>query len=248
MHGKRMTVASAKPRRKLLHQPKPVVERWIRRWTTRTLQPKIYALVRAHARRRLLRTEQPRQKALQEAFETTVHYATKNEGGSFPAFSVLLNIGLYLLLAERDIQAVKIDALTHPDEWTRKLNARVILLTIYEWDADKVSGRSLREALNVIEAPPDLRQEAIAALRHLRLVQRRARLEFGIVRNSAIAHRDPDALRQFRCIRDLRVDQVLAVTLDFYSNAEAFMHVLSRLMVECGSLQALISQWKPKSA
>jgi hypothetical protein len=41
------------------------------------------------------------------------------------------------------IQAIKIDALTHPDEWTRKLQARVILLTIYEWDADEVSGRAL---------------------------------------------------------------------------------------------------------
>ena len=104
-------------------------------------------------RRRLPRLERKRRAALEAAFETTRFYAARLEGGDFPAVSVLMNIGLYLLLAERDIQAVKIDMLTHPDEWTRKLMARIVLLTIYEWDADKVSGRALKNSLDVIQAP-----------------------------------------------------------------------------------------------
>jgi hypothetical protein len=53
------------------------------------------------------------------------------------------------LIADRDIQAVKTDTLTHPDEWTRKLNPRNILLTIHEWDADKVCGRELMNAMDL---------------------------------------------------------------------------------------------------
>jgi hypothetical protein len=64
-------------------------------------------------------------------------WTIRNEHGRFRGVSTLFNIGLYLLIAHKDIQAIKIDALTHPDEWTRKLLARIILLTIFEWDAEK---------------------------------------------------------------------------------------------------------------
>jgi hypothetical protein len=90
------------------------------------------------------------------------------------------------------IQALKIDALTHPDEWTRKLHARIILLTIYEWDADKVTGRGLKDALDTIQGSPALTVQAVDALRALRRVQRKVTKEYGFVRNAAIAHRDPN--------------------------------------------------------
>jgi len=38
----------------------------------------------------------------------------------------------------------------HPDEWTLKLNARTILLTIYEWEADKITGCDLKNAFKLI--------------------------------------------------------------------------------------------------
>src|SRR5258706_4255933 len=113
-----------KPRKRLLDQPKPV----IRRWVGIKMVAKAHAVSRAIMRRRLPRLERARRKALDQAFETTKYYAIKNEHGTFHGVSILMNIGFYLLLAERDIQSVKIDALTHPDEWTRKLHARVILL------------------------------------------------------------------------------------------------------------------------
>ena len=129
--------------RRLGDLPKPVIKRWWR-FRSRKLAQK---LVRAYLRRKLPRTERKRRVALEAAFETTRYFAVKNENGKFKGLSILYNIALYLLIADRDIQAVKIDALTHPDEWTRKLNARIILLTIYEWDADKVTGRELKDAL-----------------------------------------------------------------------------------------------------
>jgi len=156
-----------------------------------------------------------------------------------------MNIGLYLLIAEKDIQALKIDALTHPDEWTRKLCARVILLTIYEWDADKVSGRALKDALELLEVPAELRAEAVDALRKLRLVQRKVTKQFSFVRNSAIAHRDPDALAQYRAIRDLKIDDVMNAAIEFYSGVGKFIRVLTALTALSGSPHALLKQWRP---
>src|ERR1700759_4775427 len=151
-----MKDSKGKKKRRLGDAPKPVRERWAprkrRKWA--------YAVSRAYMRWKLPRTERKRRKALEGAFESTRYWATRNEHGKMTSVSTLMNIGLYLLIADRDIQAIKIDALTHPDEWTRKLCARVILLTIYEWDADEVSGRALQEALDLMQTPDDLRKEA----------------------------------------------------------------------------------------
>jgi hypothetical protein len=236
-----------KPRR-LLHQPQPVLDRWVRRWVNRKLTPKFNAIARAWARKRILRRERIQQKALVDAFDNTVRSAIKNEDGGFPPASVLFNIALYLLIAERDIQAVKLDALTHPDEWTRKLNARVILLTIYEWDADKVSGRSLKDALDMLEAPEDLRRECVEILRRLRLVQRRAHKQFSFVRNSTIAHRDPDALLQYRAIRELKTELVIDLAADFYVEVRTFLPLLSQLLRECSPMRRFLRERKQSSA
>ena len=236
---------TAETKRKLFLQPQPVVERWVRRWIGRKLRPRIESWALASARKRIVRRERGKQKALVEAFDTTVHYATRSEQGGFAPASVLFNIGLYLLIAERDIQAVKLDALTHPDEWTRKLHARVMLLTIYEWDADKVSGRSLKDALDALDPPEALRRECVDVLRRLRMVQRKARAQFAIVRNSAIAHRDADALFQYRAIRDLRTDAVIEIAAEFYDGVRDFIGVLTELLRECSPLRKFVRERRP---
>jgi hypothetical protein len=228
-----------KAKRRLGDLPKPAIQRW---W--RLKGRKLAArLVRAYMRWKLPRTERARRAALESTFETVRYYAIKNENGKFQALSTLYNIGLYLLIADRDIQAVKIDALTHYDEWTRKLNARIILLTIYEWDADKVCGRELKRALDLMLIEEPLRREAIEALRALRLVQRKANNKFSFVRNAAIAHRDPNALVQYRAIRDLKVEDVMAVGVEFFAAVEKFLNVLVRIMAAGNNMASHLRQW-----
>jgi hypothetical protein len=200
-------------------------------------------LARAVMRRWLPFSERKRAKALREAFDVVRDLAIKNEERGFEASSTILNIALYILIAERDIQCLKIDALTHPDEWTRKLCARVILLTVHEWDLDKVSGRGLKRALDMAGASDEVRKQAVDALRRLRFVQRMAVTKFGRLRHTAIAHRDADALLQYRLIEELKTEDVFRVTGEFYDAARRFMDVLPRLVVETGTMPALLRQW-----
>jgi hypothetical protein len=225
--------------RRLGNQPKPVVQRW---WRFR-IRKAGRRLVRAIARWRLPRTERARKAALVSTFETVKSQAIKHENGKFVGVSTLFNIGLYLLIADRDIQAVKIDALTHPDEWTRKLHARIILLTIYEWDTDKVAGRQLKHAMELMLIPHELQREAIECLRELRLVQRKANKQFAFVRNAAIAHRDPNALVQYRAIRDLDVDAVFRLAVEFFAAVEKFTGVQTRLLIAGSTMQSFLNQW-----
>jgi hypothetical protein len=227
------------PKRRLADVPKPVRQRWARRIRYRWAQ----SLARAMMRRILPITERKRRKALEQAFATAKHFAHTLEGGKMKGVSILFNIGLYLLIADRDIQAAKIDALTHPDEWSRKLHARIILLTIYEWDADKVSGRALRDGMDQMLIPEELKNEASASLRRLRKIQEKATAKFASVRNATIAHRDPNALIQYRAIRDLDVQEVMGVAIEFFDEVGTFISVLTRLMAAGDTLPSYLRQW-----
>jgi hypothetical protein len=202
-----------------------------------------HAIVRAYMRKRLPGRERKRRKAIEETFETVKYYAIKNENGRLRSSWILSNIGLYLLIAERDIQAIKIDALTHPDEWTRKLHARIILLTIYEWDADKVTGRALREALDTMLIPEELKTQTVEVLRTLRLIQSKVTKNFSFVRNATIGHRDPNALVQYRAIRDLKIDEVMEIAVEFFAAVERFVVVLTQIMLAGNSPQSYLRQW-----
>ena len=201
------------------------------------------ALARAVTRPWLRIKERKRRKTLGRAFETVKEQAAKSQQRGFVASSTLFNIALYILTAERDIQSLKIDALTHPDEWTRKLCARVILLTIYEWDMDKVSGAAFKNALELAGVSAGPKAEAIKALRSMRVVQRKARQQFGVLRNTTIAHRDADALAQCKAIDELNVDDVFRVTTEFYNAAGLFTDVLPKLISEAGDMSGLLHQW-----
>ncbi|HEX3936880.1 MAG TPA: hypothetical protein VHX43_05180 [Xanthobacteraceae bacterium] len=229
----------AHAKRRLKAVPKLALKRWWRLKSRKLAE----RLVRAYMRRKLPYMERKRRRALKAAFETAKNYAIKNENGKFKGLSTLYNIALYLLIADRDIQAVKIDTLTHPDEWTRKLGARIILLTIYEWDADKVTGRQLKDALELMLIPEELKREAIESLRALRVIQRKANKQFSFVRNTVIGHRDPNALVQYRAIRDLKVEEVMMIGMEFFTEANKFINVLTRVMLAGNSMPSFLSQW-----
>lgn len=195
-------------------------------------------------RRWLPLKERAKHKTLEEAFEAIKSYAIKIEPSRYNASRVINNIALYLLIAERDIQALKIDALTHPDSWKRNLCARVILLTIHEWDMDKVSGGQLRKALDEVNASGETRTKAVEALRALRQVQRKLQTQFSFLRNATIAHRDPDALAQYRAIRNIDPMAVLKLASQFYAAADAYIALLPKLMLEIGSISGLLKQLK----
>jgi hypothetical protein len=225
-------------KRRLSDAPKPVVKRW---WS-RKLHPKAQAIARAYMRWKLPKTERVRQEALAAAFETTKRFAIRFENSRLNGTRTIYNIGLYLLIADRDIQAMKIDALTHPDEWTRKLCARVILLTIYEWDADKVCGKALKEAFELLETPDDLQARTIACVRGLRTIQNKAR-KFTDIRNSAIAHRDANALTQYRAIRDLNVKDVWELGAEFFAQVQIFIQMLTQILQASDPTRSVLRQW-----
>lgn len=238
----------SRPPRRLFHQRQELVNRYIRialhRWMKRSAQ----ALARRLSRPRLHWSERRRRAALASALETLAVEAARAHRLGFEATTVVLNLGLFFLIAERDIQAVKIDALTHLDPWTRGLAARVMLLTIHELDIDKVTGNKLRQALDDGRTPNALRQEVTDAMREIRKAQARAQRQFAYLRNSTIAHRDPDAIRQHRDIMSIDSLEVTKVAADFYAGTSKFIEMIPRLLAQLSTWQGMIGQLSAQSA
>lgn len=190
--------------------------------------------------------ERRRQAALKSALDELARQTENSAARDFEASTVIFNIALFLLIAERDIQALKIDALTHPDKWHRSLCTRVILLTIHGRDLDKVAGQKLREALDIINAPDDMKRAANDSLRAVRKVQKKVQSDFEFLRNATIAHRDPDALTQYRSILQIDELKVLSLAAEFSTAAEAFIMLLPKLILQSGTLESTITQFSKR--
>jgi hypothetical protein len=237
-----------RPIRKLLKQPQALINRYIRLTMHRWMMRKAHALARCLSRPRLQWSERGRRAALVSAHETLAFEAAKARRLGFEANTVVLNLGLFFLIAERDIQTVKIDALTHPDAWARGLAARVILLTIHELDIDKVAGNKLRQALDDSQTPDGLRRKVIEAMRDIRKAQARAQRQFACLRNSTIAHRDPDAIRQHRDIIEIDGLEVIKIAADFYSGTSKFLEMIPPLLTHMSTWQGMIAQLSAQNA
>lgn len=230
-------------RKKLLESAPRVIERYIRLRMRKSGQ----RFARYVMRRVLPFKEREKDAAIANTLAEFAKQTAKSRRLGFQSSATLLNLGLFFLIAERDIQAVKVDALTHPDPWRRALSARIILLTIHELDLDKAAGGKLRAALENAGVPEDARRQATHALRLVRAAQQRAQKEFAFLRNATIAHRDADALLQYRSITQINELEVIRAASEFYDATHLFLQVLPKLLLQASTLPGLLNQLKTRS-
>ncbi len=230
-------------RKKLLQQEPRLIERYVRL----RMHSKAKRLSRFVMRRLLTYREREKEKALASTLAEFAKQAAKSLRYGFKSSETLLNLGLFFLIAERDIQAIKIDALTHPDTWKRSLYARIILLTIHELDMGKVAGRKLQVALANAGVSEDIKHQVKQALRTVRSAQQKAQKQFAFLRNATIAHRDSDALLQYQSITQIDEMEVLRISGEFYDGARLFLDLLPKLVIEVGTWPGLLSQLRARS-
>lgn len=227
--------------RSIFDAPPEVIHRYYRRKWTRKYWPPVEAATRRYSRVILTFRERKRNKVLKTTLETFKREAERANSKGNECTQALMNMGLFYLLAEKDIQAVKIDALTHPDEWKRKLSLRIILLTIYEWDMGKVTGKNLKTLLSRSSVPEEVQNELFESLRTLKKAQRKAAKILHQPRNFVIAHRDANAFAQVETIESLNPKEVFGAAEDFYTSSDRFMSAFSKVLLHAGSLHGLVS-------
>ncbi|MCU7846178.1 MAG: hypothetical protein KZQ93_20265 [Candidatus Thiodiazotropha sp. (ex Monitilora ramsayi)] len=231
-------------KRKLFDQPQEVINRWFRIKVIKITRPYIEGIARRYLRIKLKVSERQRKKALQSTFNTIVRESIKAQKREFHSTKEIFNISLFFLLAERDIQALKVDALTHPDKWQRNLSLRVMLLVMHEWDMSKVApANKMNNIYENAGISQELRQEMAIALRTMNKAQNKARKLLSHIRHSTIAHRDADALYQYKTISSLDAMQTLKILASFYEAVDLFNKALPKLMLEASQPMSLIQQY-----
>ena len=184
---------------------------------------------------------------LSDVITSIVSQIEKSKALGFKSSPVIFNLLLYFLIADRDIQAVKNDALGHPDAWKRKLSARIILLIIHELDLDKAAGNKFRNALDEAGISDSVKVQVTLALREARGAQTKAQRIFNYHRNNTIAHRNQDGLEQYHSIMAIDEIEVIKIAAEFYNATARFRSVLPELMIQSGSTKGLINQIKAQS-
>jgi hypothetical protein len=231
-------------KRKLFDQPQNVINWWFAIKAIRISRPYIEGALRVFLRVRLSFQERKRSKALEAAFETTLREFRKLNSTKFDELKVFFNLSLFFLIAERDIQSVKVDALSHPDKWKRNVSLRIILLVIHEWDMAKVApANKLNEAYEAAGISQESRDEMTAAFRKINKAHAKAKKLLARARHSTIAHRDANALLQYELISKLDAQETLKIAVSFYDGADLFIKTLPKLMLEAGSLPSLLKQY-----
>lgn len=232
--------------KRFFDQPLEVQRRWFSIKIIRLFRPMIEGVFRYGLRLKLTVQERKRSAALTSALNTTVvNFRKSRSTVNFEALEIFFNLSLFFLLAEKDIQAVKIDALTHPDEWKRNLSLRVILLVIHEWDMSKVApAKKLQAAYRKAGVSESTVKEMNAAFRKINKAHGRARQLLSPLRHATIAHRDADAMLQYEMITKIDALSTMKVATSFYEGADLFVKVLPKIMIEASSVHSLLRQYR----
>ncbi|MGO1298223.1 MAG: hypothetical protein ACTMIA_13100 [Vibrio sp.] len=227
---------------RFLEKDKSVQERWFRMKFHRKFgrQTKAFFLWRLH--RQLEREFKEKEKVINGAIETTVKECRKVNQDLFPATKQFFNIGLYFLLAERDIQALKADAFAHPNETKRNIALRALLLTIYEWDMGKVTGRRMQFIYESTGMSDSSKNMVVNALKSLKKTRKAIENEVSEARHNTIAHREADALRQYEIISELKIMDFSTALTNFYEASDALLSSLVTAMLEIGTMESLFHQ------
>jgi len=227
---------------RLFKKDRAVQERWFRMKFHLKFGHKLKAILFWHLHRKLEREFLVTEKALNATIEITVREYRKIDETLFPASKQFFNIGLYFLLAERDIQAVKADAFAHSNETKRNIALRTLLLTVYEWDMGKVTGRHMNfiyETTNLSEAS---KKAVVDALKDLKKAHKIIKNQFSETRHNTIAHREPNAMRQYEIITELDVKVFAPALSDFYEMSGKLLKALVVAMTEIGLMESLFHQ------
>ncbi|NKF49094.1 hypothetical protein G3R49_00705 [Shewanella sp. WXL01] len=227
---------------KFLDADRKVQERWHRLNFHKRFGKKLKRLFLKRLHWKLNKEFAKREKVINEVIATVSRECRQIDGERYPATKQFFNIGLFFLLAERDIQAVKADALAHPSETKRNIALRTLLLTVYEWDMGKVTGRKMHFVYEASGLSDASKGAVVAALKDLKKARKAVEMQISETRHNTIAHREPDALRQHDIISNLDVSQFSSVLENFYKASGALLTVMIPAMQEIGSMQGAVNQ------
>lgn len=227
---------------RFLEKDKKVQERWFRMKFHRKFGRQLKSLFLWRLHRKLVREFYVKDRVICKSLKETVKQYRRINEELFPGSKRFFNIALYFLLAERDVQALKADAFAHPNETKRNIALRALLLTIYEWDMGKVTGRKMQFIYESTGLSDSTKGQLVTALKGLKQARKAIENEMSEARHNTIAHREADAYRQYEIISELNIMRFSLSLTKFYEASDALLKALVDAMLEIGTMKSLFHQ------
>ena len=133
-----------------------------------------------------------------------------------PRLQALANFQLYLCLFYRDLQYMFCDTLIERDPLKRNLQARHLAVALHDFfeRAHTAIDKGIRQEIEQSSYPEAIKMELRALGKALTKLRETHQSKLKLIRNTAAAHRDLDALTQLAAISQVDVDLVLEITQD----------------------------------
>ena len=232
---------------KLLDKPKRVQKRYFRLKFYRNSNSFFMKILLLKLRISLIISEKKRIKILDSTFNTMIKERNRLDKDKFQALNGLYNISMFFLLAEKDLAAIKIDALTHSNPWKRNLSLRIMLLIIHERDITKVaSGKTLNYIYSHLNINEKLKNKLVDSFRNMKKIQDKINYILKDIRNNSIAHRDKDAMLQYQTINGINILKIKDILNEYSIASNNIMKSLITLTQQLSTLSSLLSQYSEK--
>lgn len=151
-----------------------------------------------------------RRRVLAETIETFKQEYEKADRYAHKDHKTLFNIGLYLLIIENDISALKFLMFNEIDDWPKRLVGRKFVILLYESsnDLSRLLGRDLRNIVKTLPERESLENELNDILKNLNEFKDKHLIYLSEVRNNCSAHRDKIAMNQLNAIDSIDINRL----------------------------------------
>ena len=157
----------------------------------------------------------------------------------------IYNVGLYLLLTDRDCAILKVQMVSSLENWHLRFTARQVALLLYEVCDDLIAllGRQFRESLLALSAAKD-DIETFNKIYHALTQFREKNREFlyNSIRNLVAGHRSQDSLEFLRTVEGIDPLYVFNLGGEFYGIIKALIQFLTQALVRMATPETAFRQ------
>lgn len=227
------------PKRRFFDRNPEVIKRWVEIRFRKRIENIARYYLRAKNALRFSLPDRRRRKVHDLAINETHLFIERCERNGYERTKDLANASLFMLLALRDLESIKMRAVFSSDEWSRKLYLRVIILTCFEWSTQEVFNRDLYKSLELLSADnadiDDLKRE----IRTLRRRHDGFAKKYKSVRNELISHRASSSNEYLKRVRKLSEKEVINDVAELLENMDEISTIMSKIITKCGNIEGI---------
>ncbi|MEK7675205.1 MAG: hypothetical protein AAB676_05130 [Verrucomicrobiota bacterium] len=196
-------------------------------------------------RRSVLKKERKRIPALDSAIKTVRREQLKARERGLVHAERVFNVGLYVLVMDRDFSVLKVDMVSTFESWRLRFTARQVALLLYEVcdDLSHMLGKEFRESLAFLGiSEPEMREleQICKSLGQFKNVNRQ--FLYVELRNLVAGHRAQDSLLFLETVEHLDPTRVFQLGADFFAIVHPLTAFLTKTTLRLGQTDFMLKQ------